>query len=724
MRYYFCWGHTSRLVILFISLWLARMFLWKVRHVLRKNFCSRFVLFSRSRKFKIFGFSLCLHSFRWLSLLKIEPLNFSSAVMNNSTRWLDLPQEETFTDNGTRQLNEKTSQYVRLMNMSNNIMVYGGMVIIPIGIVLNLLTVITFLKIKIQKSTAGLHLLCLAISEFILLLASAVYWPWPYRIKYLPVTYCIITNFIISSQQTWAGLLMVSMIVERYISVAFPLKVKSWNLKRISKVSISFLGICSLIMGGLSGARRSVNSNVVPNQCVNNPFFKELNVFSSIFTYTVVGFGLCPIITFIFTFLIAHQLFKQKNARNTILSTRQTNNKEFTITLMLFLVSCLFLVSKTFAIITWQMMQNFGRNSAYFQHASVAYFYARLLLLINHSMNSFVYVIFFHEFRKAFAAMLCFKYKTDQGQDTDMRRRQMSSFSEEIQTVSRQFPATRKTGSKQIEILIEAEQHVVQMNKLYYVSLTICKLFDIWTMSSCLFWGKSDKDILSRLTWQRGLNLTLPAIAAFFSFVTCQVHTRTAHFVVALFTENFVRDVSVRGERHAHIARHCSREHFVTFWLPNVQQSIGYLTTSQCSDELMTRSKFPVSATNNMRNFSLAQFHTLAWVCAHFWHFFGHCSPNKGLMDHLNHTEVSLSSGNSPTQSRMRRNQESGLWLQLTDQRLVHSKSSLHVMEAAAQPATSESSHRLLGHSHKNITHFHLLLIVEMLGNFVKLKCP
>ncbi len=42
----------------------------------------------------------------------------------------------------------------------------------------------------------------------------------------IQISYCIATNFLISSQQTWRGFLMVSMTIERYISVAFPLRVE------------------------------------------------------------------------------------------------------------------------------------------------------------------------------------------------------------------------------------------------------------------------------------------------------------------------------------------------------------------------------------------------------------------------------------------------------------------------------------------------------------------
>ncbi len=361
--------------------------------------------------------------------------------MENSTQFIDLIQDNSDQQNTTRENNYDIIQFLKLLNVANNVRVYISMFLLPIGIIMNLLSVVTFVKIRIWKTSTGLHLVCLALSECLLLVGYTVSLPWPHRIKTFHDSFCIIRNFTISSQQTWNGLLMVSMTIERYISVAFPLNVKSWNLKRISKVSITFLGVCSLTLGALSGARRSVNSSAVPNKCKDNPNLVELSYVSNMFTYTVVGYGLAPVLTFLFTVLIAHQLHKHRKARKVIIQEGQSNNnKEFTITAMLFLVACLYLVSKIFVIVTWFVKTYSNRNSIHFQHASFGYSYARLLIFVYHSMNSLVYIVFFKAFRQAFVAILCFNRnckRIGQTQQNDVGREQeMSSLPEEIPTVS------------------------------------------------------------------------------------------------------------------------------------------------------------------------------------------------------------------------------------------------------------------------------------------------
>ncbi len=81
----------------------------------------------------------CLNShFRFLLLLQLKQKP-PAVVMDNSTQLLDFAAE-----NRTRETNDRRVQFVKLMDISDDIMVYGGMVIMPVGIVLNLLTVSLF----------------------------------------------------------------------------------------------------------------------------------------------------------------------------------------------------------------------------------------------------------------------------------------------------------------------------------------------------------------------------------------------------------------------------------------------------------------------------------------------------------------------------------------------------------------------------------------------------
>ncbi len=253
--------------------------------------------------------------------------------------------------------NTHLASFFKMLAIANDFREYSFMVILPVGIVLNFLTIVTFVKVKMHKSSTGLHLTSLAISESLLLMAFAFYWGRSYRFNYTNSVHCIIENFAISSMQTWSSLLMVSTTVERYVAIAFPLKVKSWNLKLISEISVSCSVFLSLVYAGLSAARRTLIKGSVHNSCGIIPNFEEENMILNKVT-TIFGYGFSlsyPVLTFIFTVLIAHQIYKQKKARNTLVQEGQisNSNKEFRISLMLFVVACMFLVSSFFYTLTW-----------------------------------------------------------------------------------------------------------------------------------------------------------------------------------------------------------------------------------------------------------------------------------------------------------------------------------------------------------------------------------
>ncbi len=364
----------------------------------------------------------------------------TKTTMENSTDLINLPMEISNQQNSIGDTPKRNLQFLKLLSISNNIRVYTAMSFIPIGLLLNLLTVVLFLKIKIHKTSTGLHLLCLAVSEFFLLLGFSMGLPWPLRIKHFHVSFCMIMNFFISSQQTWAGFLLVSMTIERYLSISFPLKVKSWNLRRISKVLILTFATLSCVLGGLHAPSWIVDKKT--HQCKINHNFQELIDLSN--TFIVLGFGLCPILTFVFTVLIAHELYKQKKARNTLVQEGQTNNndsKEFIISLMLFLVACMFLASKVVQVTIWLVREYSHQNSLQFQHAFVAMHYAKLLMILNHSANSLIYIIFFPKFREAFLSLLCLnrtalKDRSQTSTGGSRQSRQTISFSDMVQGTS------------------------------------------------------------------------------------------------------------------------------------------------------------------------------------------------------------------------------------------------------------------------------------------------
>lgn len=112
--------------------------------------------------------------------------------MENSTQLLESSGETTLQENYTSEKNTHSSYFSTILSVSNSIKDHAFMVVLPIGIALNFLTILSFLKIKIHKTSTGLYMVCLAASEFLLLIGLAIYVPWPYWITKRTTTSCIL----------------------------------------------------------------------------------------------------------------------------------------------------------------------------------------------------------------------------------------------------------------------------------------------------------------------------------------------------------------------------------------------------------------------------------------------------------------------------------------------------------------------------------------------------
>ena len=91
---------------------------------------------------------------------------------------------------------------------------YSNVILVPIGIILNILSFVIFYQIKTHKSATGLHLMYMAIADNFALVAIFLNDVPAYSIySFIPDIH---------------GL--------HIICVAFALKVKSWNLLKLSKL--------------------------------------------------------------------------------------------------------------------------------------------------------------------------------------------------------------------------------------------------------------------------------------------------------------------------------------------------------------------------------------------------------------------------------------------------------------------------------------------------------
>ncbi len=209
--------------------------------------------------------------------------------------------------------------------------------------------------------------------------------------------------------RVWSGLLLASATTERFLCVAFPLRVKSWNLLFVTKFLMCLYAAVSVILGSI----HAYSLQHVPvigrdrSSCQANPYHLNLRKFTANVTFTFIANGICPCLIFVFTILIAIYLFKYKAQRRVLThNSSMVESKEFTITLMLFIIACTDLVSRLFQMAVWHVRNYYQTrrwltNETYI-NGTIIWPITNVLIVIKHSLNFFIYMVFFEKFRQTF----------------------------------------------------------------------------------------------------------------------------------------------------------------------------------------------------------------------------------------------------------------------------------------------------------------------------------
>ena len=288
-----------------------------------------------------------------------------------------------------------------------DITVYGILISVPLGFVLNSLSLILLIKSKDFSTSIGSHLKSLAVADniqIIAILCCSLDNRWEHKL-YIPqmytmnIVYCKLTLYLLSVGLISTGVILASAIIERFFAVAFPLKFKSWNSNLLSKILI---GIYFLVSFGISiffliTEEFSTNGE----KCMFSERYDDMMKIYLIVVSTIFANGICVGSLLLFSILIIVMLFIQRRKRVGLGNTStSSSHKEFQITVMLVVVAGLFIILRLPKLI----MLNVERHS--FNKISWSNF-TNILYLINHSVNFIIYLIFLEPFRKACKIFLC-----------------------------------------------------------------------------------------------------------------------------------------------------------------------------------------------------------------------------------------------------------------------------------------------------------------------------
>ena len=342
--------------------------------------------------------------------------NFTKDVNETTTTLGQDINEETVTEMGQIISWETTSELVKTFTKYvNDIHLYGLIILFPLGIIFNTLSLIIFQKSQAFSTSIGNHLKCISISDSILLMGGFLgapdeYWEEKFNFSYITSLNnisCQMTNYILNVGLLSTGLILSSATIERFLAIAFPLKYRSWNTLRTSKIILPVFFILSL---GLSAYAPSLLEISEQGEC--DIIEKHRKTYDLIFTIVliIIANGICGGVILIFTLIIIGLLFHQLRKRNVLSKNNSANSsskKEVRISVMLVTISLLFIFLRFPKIIMVKFILFKAGNPLLIKSMSKL---TEFFTALNHSINFIIYVIFLESFRKKFFEMFSWFY--------------------------------------------------------------------------------------------------------------------------------------------------------------------------------------------------------------------------------------------------------------------------------------------------------------------------
>ena len=353
----------------------------------------------------------------------VNTTSTSPVVQESRSSYFSLPANWTnatfgFNHAGDNQrgilIGEHGNQSNSLFDVIAQVEMYSDLVIVPMGIFVNFLSIAIFVKSRMAWTSVGLHLMYLAIADNIVLVSgfigSSKFWHMFINIPDLwssNIITCSGTYLSINVGFTWSGVLLASATVERFLAIAVPLHVKCWNIYHKSKILMGIYFILSLMLCSYGVPCFEMISMDGTNICTPSSKFEDMCYIGDMIVIGVIANVLCFTVILVFTILTTISLHKYKQKRAD-LGTLKDTGREIRITLMLVTVAVLFVVLRAgdtiiYFLSVYSESHRLHETMIDTIHGIFPVFI--LLSNINHSINFIVYVIFLEDFRKTFVGM-------------------------------------------------------------------------------------------------------------------------------------------------------------------------------------------------------------------------------------------------------------------------------------------------------------------------------
>ena len=309
-------------------------------------------------------------------------------------------------NNTTANVQENTTRHQEDPGILPDINMYGTLIWVPLGIILNTLSLITLIKCKKFSTSIGNYLKSLSVADNLLIIGLFCmsiddHWQAKFNVPAIGRLHNYSCNLSIYTFQVGfltSGLILASATIERFCTVAFPLRFRSSNVMSVSKVVIGIIFTFALAISVVY----AIGIEMFPKtgQCRPKASHKDIHKMLFLINQTIISNGLCGAIILILTIVIIMLLFHQKRKRNELSNSGHSDQMEFRITVMLVTVTSLFLVLRLPKIV--QMIIFCVKPDIVTKSWSNI---STLLVIVNHSINFFIYFTFLKSFRKTFVQM-------------------------------------------------------------------------------------------------------------------------------------------------------------------------------------------------------------------------------------------------------------------------------------------------------------------------------
>ncbi len=292
---------------------------------------------------------------------------------------------------------------------------YGILILVPIGLFLNTLSFIIFNRSEKYSTAVGLHLKCLAVSDNLLILAQVLVSAdddWEQQLGVPSVSlankfWCKLSNYMLVAGYVISALVLASATVERFLCIAFPMQIKQWNVFLKTKILMGVYCTFGFSVSLFALVAFAPQTTTIMKHMFCRSVPEQRKLWNTVYTIavTVISNVLCSSTILLFTVLTSVWLYRQRKKRMTLANmSTQISQKEFRITLMLVTVATLFILLRFPKIITEEYLAQKGHtySTRNLYHWSRA---INILMVVNHSFNFVVYIVFLQPFRQTFVDM-------------------------------------------------------------------------------------------------------------------------------------------------------------------------------------------------------------------------------------------------------------------------------------------------------------------------------